>query len=196
MHRVLRPYRSSSEDQGLSVVEPRQENVTFDGNFTLQSEIDWLRQYVHDGEILEKMEKLRNIDEFWPSIVHYLEENQFDIEIIKRIIIQYEAHIVPNAQHLDIGQAIGYMNRGRTFHNARARYFPQGKIDTPVHYFKAAESHDIDQQQWNRFTRQPLTCYQVPGDHFSIFTMPRAREFAHLFTNPFIEFILNNDAPW
>jgi len=149
--------------------------------FTLESEKSFIKKYFSNREIEEKIENINQIDQLWPLLVDYLESQQFDPGIIKKVIVEYEAYIVPGYSGLGIGQLIKYLNRGRTFHHARALYAPTGKIDSTVHYLAARQSKKISKDHWNRHCRKGMVHTQVPGDHYSIFKKPYVVEFAEIF---------------
>jgi thioesterase domain-containing protein len=72
----------------------------------------------------------------------------------------------------------------RTFDNARNKYFPEGKINTKVHFFKAREETGaIGAEKWNLYCRDPVQLYETSGDHVSILKKPQAESFAKLFDN-------------
>jgi len=151
--------------------------------FTLELEKSFIKKYLSNQEIEEKLENVSQLDQIWPLMVEYLEAQQFDPGIIKKVIVEYEAHVVPGYHGLGIGQLIKYLNRGRTFHHARALYTPTGKIDATVHYFAARRSKKINKDHWNRHCRKAVACYPVPGDHYSLFKKPWVVELARIFTN-------------
>jgi amino acid adenylation domain-containing protein len=149
--------------------------------FTLESEKNFIKKYLPDREFENELEHAADMENTWSFIIDYLESNNFDVEIIKKVIVEYEAHVVPGYHQLNIGELIQYLNIGRTFHNARASYIPPGKIHTPVHYYAASQSKEILKESWNAYCDMPIKFYEIPGDHYSIFKMPQVLEFAKIF---------------
>jgi tyrocidine synthetase-3 len=85
-------------------------------------------------------------------------------------------------------EAVGEPHVIRALHRARASYVPQSGINTPIHYFEAARSKEIDEMykrmninQWKKLTRGKMVRCEVPGDHYSIFRLPRVKEFSRVF---------------
>ncbi|MCP5052540.1 MAG: hypothetical protein GY940_35555 [bacterium] len=144
--------------------------------FTLETEKSFVKKYLADEAIEEKMETINGIDEFWPFIVETLENKRFDPATIKKIIMEYEAHVVPNYHQLGIGDLIRYLNIGRMLRNARASYIPSSQLHTPVHYFAAGQSTEIEKERWNKYCEVPINIYEIVGDHYSIFKRPHVLE--------------------
>jgi amino acid adenylation domain-containing protein len=149
--------------------------------FTLESERHFIKKYLPVKEIAEKLEGFTDIGQVWPFIANYLENETVDLEVIKRAIIESGQLIVPNYTHLSISQMVEYLNRGRTLYHARSFYRPPGKVRTPVHCFNALESVS-KKEPWDFYCDPPITVYDVPGDHFSMFKMPHVAEFARIFS--------------
>ena len=134
-----------------------------------------------DTKLEEKLETIKDINKIWSIIIDYLESKHFDVEIIKKVIREYEAHVVPDYHQLDIKELIKYLNTGRTFQQARASYIPGGKIHSPVHYFAASQSRGIIKKHWKNYCKKSIKYYEIKGDHYSIFKIPQVLEFAKTF---------------
>ena len=65
--------------------------------------------------------------------------------------------------------------------DARDRYCPGGKSNTTVHFFKASQSRIPNKNLWSDYFKEPVTFYEMNGDHFSILKMPEAAVFCELF---------------
>ncbi|MCU0289616.1 MAG: non-ribosomal peptide synthetase, partial [Acidobacteria bacterium] len=148
--------------------------------FTLQSEINNIKEYLPDLPIKVILEKVANLEELWPAIVDYMKENSIAAETIKKLIAE---HGIPgfNYDKSGIEELILHLNMTRTLLNARERYIPSGKIKVQVHYFEALESIGKIKQRWNEYCESAIEYYNIPGDHFSIFKMPYIEKFARLF---------------
>ena len=153
------------------------------GEFNLKSELNFVKSYGFGSEIDEKFKILEGIEfnQFWPFVSNYLKTNNFDVDMVKKLIIRHGMHALPNYDRLDIEESIYYLNVGRTFRNARSSYIPDNKINTQVHYFKAAGSKQIKQGRWKKYCCQSIKYYTISGDHFSIFKMPNVVELAEVF---------------
>jgi thioesterase domain-containing protein len=196
---VVRQLEQMNEDvRFLALIDsapPHNEDFKNPGEFqfTLQSESNYIKDYLPDSGIKETLENLTGLDRFWFSVLEYLKANNYDVETVRTAIRQYGMHALPNYNRLDIRESIYYLNVGRTFHHASESYIPQGKIHTPIHYFAASESKEIiDRELWNRYTEIPVKAFEITGDHLSIFKMPGVETFAKLFDNV-LENVYNRD---
>ncbi|MCP5055087.1 MAG: AMP-binding protein, partial [bacterium] len=154
--------------------------------FTLEMEKSFIRKYLKGRDIDKGLESITEPEKMWPFVVESLETGGFDPAIIREIIVEHEAHVVPNYDQLGVGALIRYLNNGRTFRNAMASYIPSSKLSTPVHYFAAGESTEstesmwIEKDRWNNYCEVPIRVYEVVGDHYSIFKKPNVSELARV----------------
>jgi surfactin family lipopeptide synthetase A/fengycin family lipopeptide synthetase D len=114
--------------------------------------------------------------------VEYLETNDYDVEMIKKVINEFGMQALPNYNRLNIRESIYYLNVGRTLHRARAHYTPTGKVNANVHFFKARESA-FKHQGWKNYCHRQINLYKLNGDHFSIFRKPQVVPFAETFNS-------------
>ncbi|UCH92906.1 MAG: amino acid adenylation domain-containing protein, partial [Candidatus Aminicenantes bacterium] len=149
--------------------------------FSLESEKNFIKKYLSDRKFEKELDHTVDMENIWLFIIDYLESHHFDVEIIKKAIVEFEAQVVPGYHQLSIAELIRYLNLGRTFHQARAAYIPSGKVKTTVHFFKASESQ-FKQQSWNNYCLRPIKSHQIEGNHFSIMQMPQVISFARIFT--------------
>jgi len=153
--------------------------------FTMESELEFVRNYLSHPEFMAKVQYITDIDVFWQTVVDYLESFGTGTEIIekiKQIILENEALVIPNYNQMGVSELITYLNLGRTFRNARRFYLPDEKINTRVYYFGASQSKEFfSADDWNVFTLQPVQSYEIPGDHFSILQIPAVKKLAKTF---------------
>jgi amino acid adenylation domain-containing protein len=148
---------------------PDPEQIKPTGEITLASEMKWVLDYLPAGEITEKVKGVSDLYRLWPLIVDSLEENPFEAEKLRKSIPSVMARAIPGFEHQGIGGLIFYINIIRSFDRARSCYVPAGKIKTRIHFFAAGENRRSNWKNWNNYTEQPLSFYQVKGDHFSMF---------------------------
>jgi surfactin family lipopeptide synthetase A/fengycin family lipopeptide synthetase D len=110
-----------------------------------------------------------------------LEIKNVDLKEIKAIITQLGGRGIANYEHMNIRESIRFLNILRSFARARSLYTPKEKINTPIHYFKAAQSNKIKHENWKNYSLQSTTFYEVQGNHYSIFKLPAVKEFAKIF---------------
>jgi thioesterase domain-containing protein/acyl carrier protein len=140
------------------------------GKFNLTSEMNLVRRLVmEDEKINKKLKEIKNIDGFWPTITDYLENSGFDKKAIQRRMMRYGMQALPHFQRLNLRDSIYFFNMSRTLINAVRKYRPTGKINAPIHYFKARQTVEIKEKKWQKYTTAPVNLYEIHGDHFSIF---------------------------
>jgi thioesterase domain-containing protein len=144
--------------------------------FNLESELRFIKNYLHGSDLQEKLKTASGVNRLWLSVINYLESNNYDVEMIKKMISEYGMQTLPNYHKLNIKESIYYLNVGRTFRHARALYTPSRKIHTPVNYFSASQSKGIRKKRWNDYCGKSIKFYEITGDHFSILKMPQVLE--------------------
>ncbi|MDQ1350344.1 MAG: hypothetical protein QG657_645 [Acidobacteriota bacterium] len=150
--------------------------------FTPQSEKELFLEYWQgDNRIHEEVNNRTDMNEIWSSIVNFWEENHYSVDIIKAMIPDYLAQIIPNYQRLGARDLIYYLNIGRTLTNARLDYIPSRKIITELHYFKANQSPRVFLNSWNDYCANPVKTYEISGTHFSILKSPAVIQTWQLF---------------
>jgi thioesterase domain-containing protein len=151
--------------------------------FTPESEVSWLSDYLPDEDLKEAIKKLPDIHAIWSTILDYFEESDFDPEVVKRAIPGNLVKMIPNVDQLNIRQLVMYLNIIRSLDRARSIYLPPAKVKAPVYFVGASESKRVKKEEWNQYTEVPATFDEVPGDHFSILRTPQVKNLARIFKN-------------
>ncbi len=165
--------------------------------FNVETELERIRQFLPGIGIEEKVAGITDVDRLWPVVLEYLEEIDYDVELIKKSLPQLIVAALPNFAGLDLRELIYYLNLLRTFENARNGYIPESKVNTTAHFFGSSrpmEGINLDQEtfkeftgnnirQWNQFTTRPPRFYEITGDHYSIFAKPDVVEAAKRFNH-------------
>jgi FkbM family methyltransferase len=169
----------------IDTAPPRSHLLRSGQPFDLQSESDFISRYLPGDGLKRQLKDTANLQEFWEVVVRFLETGNFDPAIIRRVIVEYEAHVVPGYQGLSIASLVKYLNMGRTFARARGAYQPDGTVDTPIRYFGASSSTKINnvKHKWRDYAGKTIKMAVVQGDHFSIFKPPAVAELAKLFAD-------------
>ncbi|MCP4151297.1 MAG: hypothetical protein GY757_26370, partial [bacterium] len=170
--------------------EPREHRAKNRNEFTLQSELETLRDFAaklntlpgapKENRIHEKIKTITAVNQVWPFIIDYFETGKYDVAEIKKTLPSGLTQLIPNYEQAGIREIIYYLNMIRTLENASAQYKPPGKIQTPVHYFNARHSK-ATYRKWNEYTETPLLVHEIDGDHYSIFKQPGVIELAEKF---------------
>jgi acyl transferase domain-containing protein/thioesterase domain-containing protein len=154
--------------------------------FSLETEKNLSKTFFPSTDIRVKLDKITHIDHIWPFVVDLLQSGEFNLETMKPLFMELaEMHVIPNYSDISVEEIIGYINLNRTSKNAGAQYFPAGKIQTPIHYFRASESRGKNKEHWNDYCCTPVVYHEISGDHSSIFQQPQVVEFARLFNEVF-----------
>jgi amino acid adenylation domain-containing protein len=150
--------------------------------FTYESELNWVLDYLADDTIREKLDNVSEVSRMWPLIVEHFEAIHYDAGLIKKQIPAPISRALPNFDQLGLRELIYQLNLGRTFYSALSRYFPREKINTPIHFFAANGGKEKENiKLWNQYTTHPIRFYKMEGDHYSIFMKPNVAETAKLF---------------
>jgi amino acid adenylation domain-containing protein len=167
----------------IDAVAPQNDLRKNVSEFTLESELNWIHKYLPDEEIKEKTKDVTELKQLWPLIIKYLENTNFDVDIIKKLFPKNVSQFLPNFDQLNIRELIYYLNMNRIFAKAREFYIPSGKIKTIIHYFRANQSKGIINDNWNAYSKKLVKYYEINGDHFSILKKPNVIRFAEIFSN-------------
>ena len=155
--------------------------------FNFETEFNYVKDYLKDidDRIEDRLAHIDGFQDIWPAVVDYLESGDFDVESVKKLILEYGMQALPNYNQLNLRESVYYLNLGRTLTGAMRSYLPEaeGKINIPLHYFAASQSREVvKRKQWKKYTAAPITFYEIEGHHYSIFKMPHVADFAGLFT--------------
>lgn len=182
---MARQLESRGEEIGflglINSLAPQEELGNGVNEFSLESELSWLSDYLPQEKIKEGVRNVKELDRLWPLIVQYFERDFTDTGTIRGLIPENIAMAIPNFRQLGIRELIYYLNIVRSFDRARNLYIPEGKIDTELNFFCASRSEIDNRDRWRHYCRKPVKFHHVNGDHFSIFEKPEVAEFAKKF---------------
>ena len=158
----------------IDVVNPQGTANKNKKGFDLESEVAWLLEYlpVQDKELVKQINQVSHFNEIWPTVIHYLEESKYAVKHVKQAIERDLGPYININDDLSIQQLIYLINRYRSLSHAQSSYFPAGKIQVQIHYFKASDSPELYSHEWENFSREPLHVLEIPGNHFSILKIP------------------------
>ncbi|MDH7478383.1 MAG: amino acid adenylation domain-containing protein [Syntrophomonadaceae bacterium] len=156
--------------------------------FSLDTEYALLNSFLPASE----MELLRNatsMEELWNEVINLALSGRVSEQNLRAAIPDEVAAAIPNFETAEAAAILRYLNVIRTIHNARALYFPTGKLKTRVHFIEVTANDVITDKEgnlagWQRYCTQPIHRISTEGDHFSIFREPHveglARSLEHL----------------
>ncbi|MCP4215184.1 MAG: amino acid adenylation domain-containing protein [bacterium] len=150
-------------------------------SFDLKGEIKWLRKHFKSPQLKKQLSGIERMEDLWPSVLAYFRERNIDINVIRSLIPPHIAKIVPYFNNLPIEKIIDYLNTSRMLTNAMLGYYPSGGITTPIHFFRAEKTEQLNENTWQDWSSGEVASFQVKGDHYSIFKKPDVKNFARLF---------------
>jgi amino acid adenylation domain-containing protein len=150
--------------------------------FDLKSELNLVQNHFPEIPIKQKTKETAEINRLWQLIADYLEESNFEVEIVRKLVPEGMSQAIPNFNQLCIRELIYYLNMIRTLDNARAFYIPSKKINTTLHSFEASASDKIIKEQWSQYCSKPVKAYEIRGNHYSILKMPQVIPFVEIFS--------------
>jgi amino acid adenylation domain-containing protein/FkbM family methyltransferase len=149
--------------------------------FLFESECQWLLQYLPDAGLEEKIKEAHSIEQLWPMLVDFFEQNRIDVNRIKALIPKEMAAAIPLFDELGLRKLIYYLNLIRSLYNARLFYIPSNPIAAKTYFFGALQEPVKNRQMWSDYCREKIKFYEVEGDHFSIFQLPQVARFVKRF---------------
>jgi fengycin family lipopeptide synthetase D/gramicidin S synthase 2/tyrocidine synthetase-3 len=160
---------------------PQKDRKAKANKFTLKAEKKWIREYLPNQTIKKKIKNTSTINDLWTKVMEYLAENNFSANLVRQVIPDQLAQIIPNYDRLGIRELVSYLNINRTLANARDFYIPSKKIHTTLHYFRASKSPGILQDCWDDYCLKPIKSFEIPGDHISILKKPQVDQTIEIF---------------
>ncbi|HLP57233.1 MAG TPA: amino acid adenylation domain-containing protein [Candidatus Deferrimicrobium sp.] len=169
----------------IDAVPPFNENTM--KVFNPDTERDLIKNLAGGNMFVKELQEITGIENIWAAFVRFLETDNDEAQRIKALAAKSKDLIIPNLDFLNIGEVIRFFNLMRSFVKARAFYMPSSKIDAPVHYFRSSRSQVKNVELWNNFSHNRIKMYDVDGDHYSIFKLPRVIDFAVIFNAAFLK---------
>ncbi|MCP4158424.1 MAG: hypothetical protein GY757_62570, partial [bacterium] len=124
-----------------------------------------------EGALKARLLKQLEVHRIWAAVIEALEETREDgpyLKNLKRVFPEYIKEAVPTFEDQDLRGLIYYMNMIISLTTARDRYIPEGKVETPLHFFHARQTEGLLQEKWNQYTKAPIEIHTIKGDHYSI----------------------------
>ena len=154
--------------------------------FSVESELSWIRNYFDDVEIITGFNIKINLDDFWFNVINYLKNVDGASEIIKGEIMKNIGFDIKEYQKVSIEELVKYMNFTRSLGRACNYYIPGNVINSQINYFAAGCSKSRIIVAWQGFSSKNMIVKEVEGNHFSIFTQPNVKSLYKKFFECFI----------
>jgi thioesterase domain-containing protein len=157
--------------------------------FTIESELDWIRDYIKDEEIISELRLKNDLKGLWIDMLGYLKSLSNTEEIIKDEIIRNNGFEIENYKDISIEELLKIMNFTRSLSNACNYYKPKNVVSTQINYFAAGYSKQIIAKNWQEFSENDIIIEEIQGTHFTIFKQPNVR----LLYEQFVKCFMNVD---
>ena len=154
----------------ISSLPPDRDAVSYDVSFSLQSELEMLKDYMAGFQLPEETAAME-IEELWRRYCDYLRRHPEAALALKEKIPLNWARTIPKFQSQDINQVCWYLNTIRSLYNARNRYIPETKLGGAVHCIQPPED-GANVARWQEFVTRSITVQPASGDHYSLFEEP------------------------
>ncbi|KNY25840.1 non-ribosomal peptide synthetase [Pseudobacteroides cellulosolvens] len=159
------------------------ENIEY---FDLQSEKLFLEKYFNiKADMYSSNHK--TMKDLWEWAIEYFETNFMAAtlkEILKNTVPKSVIYAIPKFEELNIREIVYYLNAIRTLHTLRANYFPCGKVNARVDFFKSTNDNIVDDENiWNNYCENKIEIYEVFGEHVTIFRSPYVNQFSKMLNN-------------
>ncbi len=145
---------------------------TYQPEFTVESEFEWLKQFVDNTEILGGLDGINDLDNLWSNAIDSLKRLAISEEVIRRGIMALIGYHIKGYESLPIEELIVYMNFTRTLLRACMNYTPEYPVHTEITYFKAKALGAENPEIWFTYSKEGGTIHTVAGDHFTILKQP------------------------
>ncbi|NOQ26415.1 MAG: amino acid adenylation domain-containing protein, partial [Bacteroidales bacterium] len=154
--------------------------------FSVQSELDWMRNYIKDEGIIAELSLKKDLEEFWIDMLGYLKNLNNAEGIIKDEIIRNIGFEIKDYKDISIEELLKFMNFARSLSAACYNYTPKNIINTQINYFAASDSKQIITKNWQEYSKKDLIFKEVQGNHFTIFKQPNVEQLYKKFKMCFI----------
>jgi fengycin family lipopeptide synthetase D len=148
--------------------------------FSLKDEIQFLSDIFENEEVLEGVEDIKSVKELWEKVVRNIKNSSAQDKIIDGFIKKIPVDILGYLKGFgssSFEEIFSFVNQLRTFHIARAFYFPIENIQSNIIYLEAVENSVVkDKSIWSRYTEGEINYKTVNGDHYTMMKMPSAKK--------------------
>lgn len=155
---------------------PEMKNKEEVEEFTIEAERLFINQIIREDNIHNIISRSQSLEEMYQSIVEYTDLNNM-IKVYPNNEYKYFLEkIFLNYNKMNYKEQLRCLNTLRKYYRVCIDYIPSNKSDSPIYYFKANESLEVDENIWNNYCSKPIKTFIVKGDHFTILKNPNVRE--------------------
>jgi thioesterase domain-containing protein len=140
--------------------------------FTIESEIGWLKQLVENQDVLKDFSSVKTLEQLWLEAIDLIKLSGVPEEIVKRGLMGVVGYSIKEQETLTINELTSYMNFTRTLLRACSNYTPSCPVLSKITYFKASDSGVVDPPLWFNYSMSKGMIHTIEGDHFSILKKP------------------------
>ncbi|MBI5538543.1 MAG: hypothetical protein HY951_00655, partial [Bacteroidia bacterium] len=140
--------------------------------FTIESEIEWLKQIVNNQDIFKDLDSVKDLGQLWFKAIDLLKNSGISNEIIKKGLMRVAGYSIKDHETLSVDELTIYMNFTRTLLRASSNYTPYCPVLSKITYFRASESVVENPQLWLNYSENNGTIHTIKADHFTILKQP------------------------
>ncbi|NOQ24220.1 MAG: amino acid adenylation domain-containing protein [Bacteroidales bacterium] len=144
--------------------------------FTVESELDWIRKYF-DDQVIAGLNTGIDLKDFWVNVIAYLKNIAGASEILKYEIVKNIGFEIKEYEKVSIEDLVKFMNFTRSLRKASYNYYPENVINSQINYLAAIDSKQIITKNWQEFSKKDIIIKEVQGTHFTIFKQPNVKDF-------------------
>jgi amino acid adenylation domain-containing protein len=156
----------------IDSIPPRGLEDFYKPEFTVKSEIEWLKQFVNNQNIFKDLDDVKDLGQLWLKAVDLIKHSGVSEEIVKRGLMGVVGYSIKDQETLPVDELTSYMNFTRTLLRACSNYIPYRPILSRITYFRASDSGVENPQSWLNYSKNKGTIHSIEGDHFTILKQP------------------------
>ncbi len=122
-------------------------------------------------------------DRIWDAIVSEMDQGKLSSTALKQMIPKTILRVIPEKDENDNRSLVKYVNRIRSYVNARDLYIPDESIKANVLFVGAEQERVENRGDWALYTRKDIAFNEVHGNHVSIFEGENVKLLAELINN-------------
>ncbi|SHO52357.1 non-ribosomal peptide synthetase [Anaerocolumna xylanovorans] len=135
--------------------------------FETGSEIRLLKQMI--SLPVKQLSEISSLDDIWSVITEYAKKGNMDINLMKQMVPSTILRVIPEKNSEDARSFVMYLNRIRSFVNARDSFIPETSVKARGLFIGAEQEMIEDRLEWSKYIEEKIQYEEVPGDHVSIF---------------------------
>ncbi|MCK5129645.1 MAG: amino acid adenylation domain-containing protein [Clostridiales bacterium] len=152
--------------------------------FSIESEKLFISENLKYNKFVEKKHNYTSMGQLWEEVAWDIDHSILKDSIIDDFMTRVPEDIVNYMSGYGsspIKEMFAFVNVIRTYHIARAFYFPIEKIRTDIHYIQATSNSVVKSPHiWEDYTNGKAHYTKVEGDHYTMLKLNKAKHIAEV----------------